>query len=105
MEEMKQTKYKGSDKKNNSGRIIKNCKNDFEEFEKCYLSNKFGQVLTWGSGEMGQLGHPQGLIITLPKDRDEFPFQPYPYPVKQLNDARIVEVAAGEGISIFHFNY
>ena len=76
---------------------VGNCKNDFSEFSLCYLSKKFGKVYTWGSGEMGQLGHQQTFIASLPKDREGFPFQSFPCKVKQLEDIKIVEVSAGEG--------
>jgi hypothetical protein len=76
-----------------------NCKNDFDEYERCYIDTLYGHVCTWGSGEMGQLGHPQTLINGLPKDREGFPFQPYPLRVAQLRHSRIVDVSAGEGIS------
>jgi hypothetical protein len=46
---------------------------------------------------MGQLGHPQTLINNLPKDREGFPFQPYPLKVNQLKNGKITDISAGEG--------
>ena len=99
MEEKKQSKYKSVEKKfaNATSTVKNNCKNDFDDYERCYAMNKFGKVYSWGSGEMGQLGHPQSLINTLPKDREGFPFQPYPLRVSQLKDKKVVDVSAGEG--------
>lgn len=97
MEGQSLVKRKQSDKVLALSKFAKNCKNDFTEFELCYLSNKFGKVYTWGSGEMGQLGHQQSFIAGLPKDREGFPFQSFPYKVKQLEDLKIVEISAGEG--------
>jgi len=52
-----------------------------------------GQVYSWGSGEMGQLGFPS--LESLPKDQDGYPYQPraalIPFP------QRVVEIAGGDG--------
>jgi alpha-tubulin suppressor-like RCC1 family protein len=34
-----------------------------------------GDVFTWGSGEMGQLGYSSKVIMVMPKDREGYPFQ------------------------------
>ena len=33
-----------------------------------------GDVFTWGSGEMGQLGYSPSTVERLPKDSDGFPY-------------------------------
>jgi alpha-tubulin suppressor-like RCC1 family protein len=56
-----------------------NCKgqSDFEFFLNHYVhhSNEKGNLYTWGSGEMGQLGYDSTVISQMPKDRDGYPFQ------------------------------
>ena len=54
-----------------------NCKNDFEFYLKhyCWYQNEKGDVYTWGSGEMGQLGYNGKVISMMPKDREGYPFQ------------------------------
>jgi hypothetical protein len=32
--------------------------------------SRIGDVFTWGSGEMGQLGYSQAMMGKMPKDRD-----------------------------------
>ena len=41
-----------------------NCRNDFDYFLRQYCShqNEKGDVYTWGSGEMGQLGYSSKVI-------------------------------------------
>jgi alpha-tubulin suppressor-like RCC1 family protein len=55
-----------------------NCKGqaDFEFFLTNYVrhSNEKGNLYTWGSGEMGQLGYSSTVISQMPKDRDGYPF-------------------------------
>lgn len=46
-----------------------------------YNSEK-GNLYTWGSGEMGQLGYSSEVITKMPKDREGYPFQPYPLEIK-----------------------
>ncbi|CDW71651.1 e3 ubiquitin-protein ligase herc2 [Stylonychia lemnae] len=54
-----------------------NCKNDFDFYLKhyCWYQNEKGDVYTWGSGEMGQLGYNGKVISMMPKDREGYPFQ------------------------------
>jgi alpha-tubulin suppressor-like RCC1 family protein len=59
-----------------------------------------GEVYTWGSGEMGQLGLSPIEITKLAKDSDGFPFQSIPASVKTLNLLKIVQVAGGDGHSL-----
>lgn len=33
-----------------------------------------GEIYTWGSGEMGQLGYPASEIMALPKDQEGYPY-------------------------------
>jgi alpha-tubulin suppressor-like RCC1 family protein len=49
---------------------------DFEFFLTNYVShsNEKGNLYTWGSGEMGQLGYSSTVISNMPKDRDGYPF-------------------------------
>jgi hypothetical protein len=44
--------------------VPNNCRNDFEYFLRQYCShqNEKGDVYTWGSGEMGQLGYSSKVI-------------------------------------------
>ena len=44
--------------------VPNNCKNDFEYFLRgyCWNQNEKGDVYTWGSGEMGQLGYSSRVI-------------------------------------------
>ena len=44
--------------------IPNNCKNDFEFYFKhyCWYQSEKGDVYTWGSGEMGQLGYNSKVI-------------------------------------------
>lgn len=37
-------------------------------------SNERGNLYTWGSGEMGQLGYSNEVITKMPKDREGYPF-------------------------------
>jgi alpha-tubulin suppressor-like RCC1 family protein len=57
--------------------VPNNCRNDFEYFLRQYCShaNEKGDVYTWGSGEMGQLGYSSKVIQIMPKDREGYPFQ------------------------------
>ena len=58
------------------------------------LGRPGGELYSWGSGEMGQLGFPR--LEDLPKDQDGYPYQP----VAQLIDSfttRICHVAGGDG--------
>jgi len=56
--------------------VVNNCKSDFEFFTKHYYwhQNEKGNVYTWGSGEMGQLGYSNKIITQMPKDREGYPF-------------------------------
>ena len=44
--------------------VPNNCRNDFDYFLRQYCShqNEKGDVYTWGSGEMGQLGYSSKVI-------------------------------------------
>ena len=58
------------------------------------LQKHGGELYSWGSGEMGQLGFPR--LEDLPKDQDGYPYQP----VGQRIDCfehRICNVAGGDG--------
>ena len=82
--------------------VCKNCANDFAYFEK-HWRNKFkesGDVYSWGSGEMGQLGYDINQISKLPKDRDGYPFQPSPTELVHLSNKNITQISAGEGYSV-----
>ena len=59
-----------------------------------------GEVYTWGSGEMGQLGLSPVEITKLGKDSDGFPFQSAPTSVKLLSAYKIIQVAGGDGHSL-----
>lgn len=59
-----------------------------------------GEVHTWGSGEMGQLGLSPRQISKLGKDSDGFPFRSTPAPVKFLSAYKIIQVAGGDGHSL-----
>lgn len=48
-----------------------------------------GSLYTWGSGEMGQLGYSSRIMSNMPKDRDGYPFQPYPLEIDQLRNKGI----------------
>jgi alpha-tubulin suppressor-like RCC1 family protein len=60
-------------------------------FKEHYLmhNNEKGNLHTWGSGEMGQLGYSSEVITKMPKDREGYPFQPYPLEIKQLRNKGI----------------
>lgn len=64
------------------------------------LHDSGGEVYTWGSGEMGQLGLSPAEISSLPNDNDGYPYQPYPVPVRSLSGLKIVQVAGGDGHSV-----
>ena len=53
-----------------------NCKNDFDYFLNNYEKHAAdkGDIYTWGSGEMGQLGYGKKFIQKMPKDREGYPF-------------------------------
>lgn len=59
-------------------------KADFEFYfnNYCKHANEKGSLYTWGSGEMGQLGYSSRIIGQMPKDRDGYPFQPYPLEIE-----------------------
>lgn len=57
------------------------------------LSAVGGQVYSWGSGEMGQLGFPS--LDILPKDQDGYPYQPRASLIPFYN--QVVEIAGGDG--------
>lgn len=59
-----------------------------------------GEVFTWGSGEMGQLGLCPKELASLPRDIEGYPYQPTPTPIKSLRGCRIVQVSGGEGHSL-----
>jgi hypothetical protein len=40
----------------------------------CLHAGDKGNLYTWGSGEMGQLGYNSKIIALMPKDRDGYPF-------------------------------
>jgi hypothetical protein len=64
--------------------VPNNCKNDFDYFLRLYCQhvNDKGDVYTWGSGEMGQLGYSSRTIQVMPKDREGYPFQPNPLEIE-----------------------
>lgn len=57
--------------------LANNCNHDFDFFLKnyCEHASEKGNLYTWGSGEMGQLGYSSRIIQLMPKDRDGYPFQ------------------------------
>ena len=90
---------------NNNGlvRIIpNNCRNDFEYFFRQYCWHQIdkGDVYTWGSGEMGQLGYSNKIMHAMPKDREGYPFQPNPLEIEQLRNKGIYQVAGGDGHTV-----
>jgi E3 ubiquitin-protein ligase HERC3 len=54
-----------------------------------------GDVHSWGSGEMGQLGFP--LLEDLPKDQDGYPYEPTAGLIKAFARMRISQIAGGDG--------
>jgi len=54
-----------------------------------------GDVYSWGSGEMGQLGFP--LLEDLLKDQDGYPYQPTASLVKAFEKTRICQISGGDG--------
>jgi len=61
---------------------------------------RVGDVFSWGSGEMGQLGYSPAEVAELPRDTDGFPFQPQPGLMRGLANYRITQVAGGDGHSV-----
>lgn len=53
-----------------------NADNDFPFFIQFQEErrNEKGQIYTWGSGEMGQLGYAIKIISKMPKDREGYPY-------------------------------
>ena len=47
---------------------------DFFTWNYCVHVGEKGNLYTWGSGEMGQLGYNSKIIAQMPKDRDGYPF-------------------------------
>ena len=65
--EFAQSMNSSTTKRSNSKEIAKladNCNNDFEFFLKnyCEHASEKGNLYTWGSGEMGQLGYSSRII-------------------------------------------
>lgn len=54
-----------------------------------------GDVYSWGSGEMGQLGFP--LLEDLPKDQDGYPYEPTAGLIKAFERMKICQIAGGDG--------
>lgn len=54
-----------------------------------------GDVYSWGSGEMGQLGFP--LLEDLPKDQDGYPYEPTAGLIKGFERMKICQIAGGDG--------
>ncbi|CAJ1364988.1 unnamed protein product [Effrenium voratum] len=54
-----------------------------------------GDVHSWGSGEMGQLGFP--LLEDLPKDQDGYPYEPTAGLIKAFKRIKICQIAGGDG--------
>jgi len=54
-----------------------------------------GDVHSWGSGEMGQLGFP--LLEDLPKDQDGYPYEPTAGLIKAFERMKICQIAGGDG--------
>ena len=59
-----------------------------------------GNLYTWGSGEMGQLGYSSEVISKMPKDREGYPFQPYPLEITWLRNKSIYQIAGGDGHTV-----
>lgn len=60
----------------NSERSTKKQAGEFDFFisNYCLHAGDKGNLYTWGSGEMGQLGYNSKIIALMPKDRDGYPF-------------------------------
>lgn len=54
-----------------------------------------GNVHSWGSGEMGQLGFPS--LEDLPKDQDGYPYEPTASVIKEFKQIKICQIAGGDG--------
>lgn len=54
-----------------------------------------GDVFSWGSGEMGQLGFP--LLEDLPRDQDGYPYEPTAGLIKAFKRMKICQIAGGDG--------
>eukprot|EP00929_Paragymnodinium_shiwhaense_P118883 TRINITY_DN90783_c0_g1_i1.p1 TRINITY_DN90783_c0_g1~~TRINITY_DN90783_c0_g1_i1.p1 ORF type:complete len:1072 (-),score=190.99 TRINITY_DN90783_c0_g1_i1:127-3342(-) len=54
-----------------------------------------GDVCSWGSGEMGQLGFP--LLEDLPRDQDGYPYEPTAGLIRAFRRMRICQIAGGDG--------
>mmetsp|Transcript_16416 Transcript_16416/g.27805 ORF Transcript_16416/g.27805 Transcript_16416/m.27805 type:complete len:133 (+) Transcript_16416:84-482(+) len=54
-----------------------------------------GNVHSWGSGEMGQLGFPS--LEDLPKDQDGYPYEPRASVIKEFKQIKICQIAGGDG--------
>ncbi|CAE6917531.1 HERC3, partial [Symbiodinium sp. CCMP2456] len=54
-----------------------------------------GDVHSWGSGEMGQLGFP--LLEDLPKDQDGYPYEPTAGLIKAFKRIKVCQIAGGDG--------
>lgn len=79
-----------------------NGDNDFGYFYSNYEEkrNEKGQIYTWGSGEMGQLGYSIKLISKMPKDREGYPYQPQPYEIESMSNVGIFEISGGDGHTV-----
>eukprot|EP00448_Togula_jolla_P009877 CAMPEP_0170603602 /NCGR_PEP_ID=MMETSP0224-20130122/18997_1 /TAXON_ID=285029 /ORGANISM="Togula jolla, Strain CCCM 725" /LENGTH=1011 /DNA_ID=CAMNT_0010928489 /DNA_START=44 /DNA_END=3076 /DNA_ORIENTATION=+ len=54
-----------------------------------------GDVYSWGSGEMGQLGFP--LLEDLPRDQDGYPYEPTAGLIRAFERMKICQIAGGDG--------
>ena len=49
---------------------------------------------------MGQLGYASDIIVKMPKDREGYPFQPYPLEIAWLRNKGIYQIAGGDGHTV-----
>jgi alpha-tubulin suppressor-like RCC1 family protein len=58
-----------------------------------------GRLFTWGASACGQLGHTD-MDHTMPKDVENYPYQPVPRMVKALGGMYVVAVACGDAHTV-----
>ena len=112
-----------------SDRVKKTSEFDFYMQSFCLHAGEKGNLYTWGSGEMGQLGYNSKVIAQMPKDRDGYPFQvsdqikflfelplsnfynqtflltysrvqPFPLEIEQLREKGVYQIAGGDGHTV-----
>ncbi len=58
-----------------------------------------GRLYTWGASACGQLGH-EDMETSMPKDVENYPFQPVPRLVKGLMNHFVVKVSCGDAHTV-----